>query len=171
MFFLAIDKNLLKVYIKPQLQLSPKTMKIIVKKEFDGRSYIGSCENLPSCYVQSESSEGVVIELRKAIELYRKSYTKRNQALPTSYDFPIIDRKIRFNRISSNQLAKILIKNNYHLETQDSDSLLFINSNFPFNRIHIPNISELSPKIISKIFGKENIIFINKNQLKINSSA
>ncbi len=146
-------------------------MKIIVKKEFDGKNYIGSCENLPSCYVQSHSSEALVIELRKAIEMYRKSYSKRNQTLPTSYDFPIIDRKIRFNTISSNQLTKILIKNNYHFESKDSNSLLFINSSFPFNRIHVPNIPELSPMIISKIFGKENIIFINKNQLKINSSA
>lgn len=146
-------------------------MKIIVKKEFDGKNYIGSCENLPSCYVQSTLSENLVIELRKAIELYRKSYSKRNQSLPTAYDFPIIDRKIRFNKISSIQLADVLLRNNYHFESKDSDSLLFINSNFPFNRIHIPNVSELSPLIISKIFGKENIIFINKSQLKINSSA
>ena len=146
-------------------------MKIIVKKEFDGKNYIGSCENLPSCYVQSPSSEELIIELRKAVELYRKSYSKRNQGLPSSYDFPIIDRKIRFNKISSRQLAKILFKNHYHIESKESDSLLFLNSNFPFNRIHIPNVSELSPMIISKIFGKENIIFINKNQLKINSSA
>jgi len=146
-------------------------MKIIVKKEFDGKNYIGSCENLPSCYVQTDSSENLVIELRKAIELYRKSYSKRNQSLPTSYDFPIIDRKIRFNKISSNQLTKVLLKNNFHFEEKDQDSLLFINSNFPFNRIHIPNVDELSPMIISKIFGKENIIFINKNNLKINSSA
>ena len=146
-------------------------MKIIVKKEFDGKYYVGSCENLPSCYVQTNSSDELVIELRKAIEIYRKSYSKRNQTLPVSYDYPIIDRKIRFNKISSNQLTKVLLKNNFHFESKDSESLLLINSNFPFNRIHIPNVDELSPMIVSKIFGKENIIFINKNNLKINSSA
>lgn len=146
-------------------------MKIIVKKEFDGKNYIGSCENLPSCYAQSINVEELLAELRKAIELYRKSYLNRNQPLPSENDTPVIDRKIRFNKISSNQLGAILEKNNYHMEYQDNNSQLFINSGYPFNRIHIPNAEELSPMLISKIFGKENIIYINKNQLKMNSSA
>lgn len=146
-------------------------MKIIIKKEFDGKHYIGSCENLPSCYTQSDSSEQIIVKLRKAIELYRKSYSKRNQTLPNLYDSPIIDRKIRFNSISANQLSKILIRSNYHIEYKDDEFFLFLNSNFPFNRLLIPNEEELSPMIISKIFGKENIIYINNNKLRVNSSA
>jgi predicted RNase H-like HicB family nuclease len=146
-------------------------MKIIVKKEFDGKYYIGSCENLPSCYAQSESSEKLLPELRKAIELYRKSYLSRSQSLPNSFDTPVIDRKIRFNKISTSQLVKILERNSYHIESKDNDAILLINSNYPFNRIHIPDTDELSPMIVSKIFGKENIIYLNKNQLRINSSA
>ena len=146
-------------------------MKIIVKKEFDGKYYIGSCENLPGCYAQADSSEKLLIELRKAIELYRKSYINRSQPLPNTFDAPVIDRKIRFNKISTSQLIKIFERSNYHIESTDNDSILMINSNFPFNRIHIPDVDELSPLIVSKIFGKENIIFINKNQLRINSSA
>jgi len=146
-------------------------MKIIIKKEFDGKNYIGSCENLPGCYAQSESSDQIVVKLRKAIEIYRKSYSKRNQTLPNLYDNPVIDRKIRFNSISASQLSKILTRNNYHFEYKDDEFYLFLNSNFPFNRLLIPNEEDLSPMIISKIFGKENIIYINNDQLRVNSSA
>lgn len=146
-------------------------MKIIVKKEFDGKYYIGSCENLSSCYAQSESSEKLLNELRKAIELYRKSYINRSQSLPVWHDAPVIDKKIRFNKISTGQLVKILERSSYHIEARDNDSILLINSNYPFNRILMPDTDELSPMIVSKIFGKENIIYLNKTQLKINSSA
>ena len=146
-------------------------MKIIVKKEFDGKNYVGSCENLPSCYAQASSSEELIVELRKAIELYRKSLVSRNQQLPNSFDMPVVDRKIRFHTISSDQLSTILIKSNYHLEYSDDKSLLFINSGFPFNRVHIPQVKQLSPMLVSKLFGKENVIFINKNKLSMNSSA
>lgn len=146
-------------------------MKIIVKKEFDGKNYVGSCENLPSCYAQASSSEDLIVELRKAIELYRKSLVSRNQPLPNSFDAPVLDRKIRFHTISSDQLSAILIKSNYHLEYSDDKSLLYINSGFPFNRVHIPRVKELSPMLVGKLFGKENIIFINKDKLSMNSSA
>jgi predicted RNase H-like HicB family nuclease len=146
-------------------------MKIIVKKEFDGKNYVGSCENLPSCYAQASSSEQLIVELRKAIELYRKSLVSRNQPLPNSFDMPVIDRKIRFHTISSEQLSSILLKTNYHLEYRDDKSFLFKNNGFPFNRIHIPAVTQLSPMIMSKLFGKENVIFINKDKLSMNSSA
>lgn len=146
-------------------------MKIIVKKEFDGKNYVGSCENLPSCYAQANSAEELIVALRRAIELYRKSLASRNQPLPNSYDMPVIDRKIRFHTISSEQLSEILIKTNYHLEYNDNNSLLFNNIHFPFNRIHIPYVEQLSPMIVSKLFGKENVIFINKDKLSMNSSA
>ena len=146
-------------------------MKIIVKKEFDGKNYIGSCENLSSCYAQTDNSENLVIELRKAIEIYRKSYASRNQSLANTFDTPVIDKKIRFHTISSEQLVNILLKTNYRIDYHDHHAVLLINIRFPFNRIHLPKVEELSPMIMTKIFGTENVIFINKNNLSINSSA
>ena len=146
-------------------------MKIIVKKEFDGKNFVGSCENLPSCYTQASSAEELIVELRRAIELYRKSLVSRNQPIPNSFDMPVLDKKIRFHTISSEQLTSILLKSHYHLEYNDDKSILFLNTKFPFNRIHIPRVSQVSPLLITKLFGKENVIFINKDKLSMNSSA
>jgi len=146
-------------------------MKVIFHKEFDGTYYVGSCENLPGCYEQASSPEELMSRLRRAIELYRKSYVTRKQELPTTFDKPIIDKPIRFHSISIEQLKKILQKFNYHLEYEDNESTLFFNANFPFNRVHLPNSTNISYLIISKIFGRENVIYINHENLSIQSSA
>lgn len=146
-------------------------MKIIVKKEFDGKHYIGSCENLTSCYTQANNEEELITQLRKAIELYRKSYDNRNQTIPEKYDQPVIDKKIRFNTITTAQLKQVLLKHNFRIEFEEANSLLLFNSKFPFNRIHIPVSNSLSPIIITKIFGKENVIYMNKSDLSMHSSA
>lgn len=146
-------------------------MKIIVKKEFDGKNYIGSCENLTSCYAQASNPEDLILNLRNAIELYRKSYQNRNQTLPKESDKPVIDRKIRFNIISTAQLTQVLFKHQYRIEFTDENSILLVNSNFPFNRIHLPISKDLSPIIIIRLFGKENVIYVNKSTLSMHSSA
>ena len=146
-------------------------MKIIVKKEFDGQNYIGSCENLTSCYTQANNPEDLVANLRKAIELYRKSYENKSQTLPDTFDLPVLDRKIRFNKISTGQLLQVLLKHHYKIEFQEENSILLANSKFPFNRIHLPVSNNLSPIIISKLFGKENVIYLNKSDLSLHSSA
>jgi predicted RNase H-like HicB family nuclease len=146
-------------------------MKIIVKKEHDGKNYIGSCENLPNCYCQTSDPDQLLPALRAAIEMYRKSYEIKNQALPDKSDSPVIDRKIRFNKISSLQLSSFLQRFHYHVEQKNNDLILFVNSLFPFNRIILPVADDISPIILTKLFGKENIIYINKSNLKMNSSA
>ena len=146
-------------------------MKIIVKKEYDGKNYVGSCENLANCYAQTTNPDDLIANLRKAIELYRKSYENKNQTIPDRYDLPVFDNKIRFNTISTSQLTQLLIKNNYRIEIEDDNSILFANSRFPFNRINLPISKDLSPIIISKLFGKENVIYVNKRDLSIHSSA
>ncbi len=145
-------------------------MKVIIKKEYDGSHYIGSCENLPGCYTQADTAEELMTLTRRAIELYRKSYADRNQPLPNTHDRPALNKKIRFHVISSTQLTVLLQKSGYHLEHQDDKLILFRNMHFPFNRLVIPNTPALSPLIISKIFGKENVIYVNKKQLNINTA-
>ncbi len=145
-------------------------MKVIIKKEFDGNRYVGSCENLRGCYAQSSSPEDLMIRMREAIELYRKSYAARSQPLPHDHDHPVLDKKIRFNVISIQQMSALLQKSGYHLEHADSRHRLFRNTRFPFNRLVLPECPELSPLIISKIFGKENVIYVNKKQLKANTA-
>ncbi len=146
-------------------------MKIIVKKEFDGQNHVGSCENLTSCYTQANNPEDLISNLRKAIELYRKSYENKSQTIPDLYDSPVIDKKIRFNKISTAQLVQVLIKQHFRIEFQEENSILLCNSKFPFNRIHLPDTNNLSPVIISKLFGKENVIYVNKSDLSMHSSA
>ncbi|RMH65256.1 MAG: type II toxin-antitoxin system HicB family antitoxin [Calditrichaeota bacterium] len=145
-------------------------MKVIIKKEYDGTRYVGSCENLPGCFTQSHSAEELMILMRRAIELYRKSYADRQQPLPQGSDFPYLDKKIRFHKISAAQLTGLLQKSGYHLEHQDDGLLLFRKMRFPFNRLVIPNASEISPLIISKIFSKENVIYVNKRPLNANTA-
>ena len=146
-------------------------MKVIIKKEFDGQNYIGSCENLTSCYTQADNPDDLTANLRKAIELYRKSYANKNQTLSDSFDLPVIDKKIRFNKVSTLQLVQVLIKLHYRVEFQEENSVLLTNSKFPFNRIHLPVSKSLSPVIIAKLFGKENLIYINNSDLSLHSSA
>lgn len=137
---------------------------------FDGKHHVGYCENLPSCYVQSENENEILVRLRRAIEIYRKNCELRNQTLQHENDRPILNKKIRFETISSEQLVKILHSMHYHLEYSNHESMLLINSNFPFNRIHIPRSEDLSPLIISKIFGKQNTFWIGK-RMNISSTG
>lgn len=146
-------------------------MKIVIKKEFDGKRYVGSCENIAGCYVQSDSAEQLIADLREAIEIYRQSYSKRHQTMPEQPDAPQIDKKIRFNVISSEQLTKVLLNQRYHIDVKTEKFVLLMYKTFPFKRLLIPKSAHLSPLIIAKIFGQENIIFQNRPSFKINSSA
>lgn len=145
-------------------------MKIRIRKVFDGKYFVGFCENLPSCYVQSVNENDILVRLRRAIEIYRKNCELRNQVLPEEHERPILDKKIRFETISSVQLLKVFQRMHYHQEYSNHESILLINSNFPFNRIHIPNTEDISPVIVSKIFGKNNTFWIGK-RMNISSTG
>ncbi len=140
-------------------------MKVIIKKEYDGHFYVGSCENLPGCYAQNENPEKLITDLRQAIEFYRKSYMTRNQDLPQHFDAPILDLKIRFDKLSTSKLKDILENYNFHEEKHNEKFLLFMNSSFPFNRVLVPITAELSPLIVAKIFGRDNIVYVGKRQV------
>jgi len=145
-------------------------MKIRIRKIFDGKYTVGLCDNLPNCYVQSVDENQVIIRLRRAIEIYRKNCELRNQSLPEEPEKPILDKKIRFETISTAQLLKIFQRMNYHVEYSNHESVLMINSNFPFNRVHIPNSQDISPLIISKLLGRHNTIWIGR-QMNIFSTG
>lgn len=146
-------------------------MKISLEKEYDGHYWIASCTNVPGCYVQSENPDFIVEKLKSALEVYLKNCVQRNQPFPNERDRPVLDIRLRFDRISSDQLIKIFKRFNYHLDYQDEQSVLVLNSEFPFNRVHFPRSNNLSPLIIRRIFGQKNTIYVGAQHLKLNTSA
>jgi len=147
-------------------------MKIIIKKEFDGQMYVGSCDNVPGCYTQSISEQELRQRIQKALLLIKKSCKEKNQPFPMGADRPILDLKIRFKELSTDQLVKILENYSYHLEYIDDESVLLTNTEFPFNRIHLPRSSNLSPLFVEKIFGKENTMWVgDRKNLKLRRSV
>ena len=146
-------------------------MKISVEKEFDGVYYVACCTNVPGCYIQSDNSEKLNSDLEYGLEVYLENCVKRNQPFPNEMDKPVLDVRIRFETISTEQLIKIFKRYHYYVEYRDQRLVLFLNSEFPFNRVLIPNSEFISPLIISRIFGKANTIYISKQTLKLNTSA
>jgi len=146
-------------------------MKISIKKEFDGILYAGSCENVPSCYVQAKNPETITKFMKHALELYKKNCEQRYQTMPNEPEKPILDIKIKFSTLSTNQLIIILKRQNYHVEYSDNISVLLLNSNFPFNRIHLPQTDQLSPIIVKKIFSEQNTTYVPVKRMHLNRSV
>lgn len=146
-------------------------MKIAVEKDFDGKHYVGCCMNVPGCYVQTSDPDNIDAKLEYALEIYLDNCIKRNQPFPNENDKPVLDVRVRFDTVSSEQLVKIFRRYHYYVDYMDSHVILLINSNFPFNRVLIPNSKSISPLIITKIFGRENINYIGDGELRFNSSA
>ncbi|MEJ2543946.1 MAG: type II toxin-antitoxin system HicB family antitoxin [Calditrichaceae bacterium] len=146
-------------------------MKISVEKEFDGVHYVACCTNVPGCYLQSDNPEELNNDLEYGLEVYLENCLKRNQPFPNETDKPVLDVRIRFETISAEQIIKIFKRYHYYVDHQDNQVVLFLNSEFPFNRVLISNRESISPLIISRIFGKANTIFVSKESLRLNSSA
>ncbi len=146
-------------------------MKIIVKKEFDGRSYVAYCENVPGVYVQAPSRELLDKRLKKALSLIKHFCQERNQPFPSGKDKPIFDVRIKFNSLSTQKLIDLFRKKNYHIEYNDSESIVLMNSSFPFNHVHLPVTNHLSPIIVRKLFGHDRAIYVGKNNLELRKTA
>lgn len=146
-------------------------MKIKIHKEFDGKYFVAQCLNLPGCYAQAQTEPELMERLQHGFKVYKASCDRRNQELPNEKDRPVLNIRIRFSEISTDQLIKIFRRYNYHLEYEDSYSALLLNSEFPFNRVHIPKFKSLSPYLIQWIFGKENVVYVPKSNLKLNKSV
>jgi len=146
-------------------------MKIIIKKEFDGRNYIGTCENIPGCYVQAQNEDKLKINIMRALKIIKQSCAQRNQPFPNGKDRPLFDVRIRFDSLSTDKLVRFFESRNYHIEYIDEKSVLLLNSDFPFNYVHLPRFDRLSPLLIQKIFGKENTIHIDRKGMKLSTSV
>ncbi len=146
-------------------------MKIVVKKEFDGQHFVAFCENVPGVYVQSETRSLLDDRLKKALKLLKHLYQQKNQNFPIGTDKPIFDVKIKFNSLATEKLLPLFKKKNYHVEYRDKDSIVLLNSSFPFNRVHLPVTRQLSPIIVRKLFGPQNAIYIGKNHLRLRKTA
>ena len=143
-------------------------MKIIIKKEFDGLFYVGSCENIPGCYVQSRTSGDIHQKIKQAIAIIKRNCDERSQQFPVGTDQPLFDTRIRFDVLTTDQLVKFFEHQKYHLEYIDSQSVLLMNSSFPFNRVHLPRTDQLSPLIVQKIFGADNTIYVDRKGMQYN---
>ncbi len=143
-------------------------MKIIIKKEFDGLFYVGSCENIPGCYVQSRTSGDIHQKIKQAIAIIKRNCDERSQQFPVGTDQPLFDTRIRFDVLTTDQLVKFFEHQKYHLEYIDSQSVLLMNSSFPFNRVHLPRTDQLSPLIVQKIFGADNTIYVGRKGMQYN---
>jgi len=141
-------------------------MRFQIRIEFDGKNYVASCGNLTGCYVQSESEEAVRNLIEDAIYMYRENYLKRHEPLLPGKDTPQLNHRIKFRKISSNQLSAILKRERYRLDIATEQVLLFRMIEFPFNRLLIPNTKELSPMIIQKIFGEQNVVLLPDEDAK-----
>lgn len=121
--------------------------------------------------MQVANQQDLDFELEYALEVYLKNCVKRNQPFPNEIDKPILDVHIRFETISSDQLIKIFKRYHYFVEHEDDRVVLFLNSEFPFNRVLIPKSETISPLIITRIFGKINTHYVGNHELRLNSSA
>lgn len=146
-------------------------MKIVIKKEFDGNLYIGSCENIPGCYVQTRQEKDISLKIKRALMLIKRNCEERNQPFPTGIDKPLFDIRIRFDELSTEQLVKFFEHQKYHLEYIDEESLILMNASYPFNRVHLPRVHHLSPLLIRKIFGEQNTIYVGSREMKLNSQV
>jgi len=146
-------------------------MKIVIKKEFDGNLYIGSCENIPGCYVQTRQEKDLSPKIKRALMLIKRNCEERKQPFPSGLDKPLFDIRIRFDELSTEQLVKFFEHQKYHLEYIDEESLLVMNVSYPFNLVHLPRVHHLSPLLIQKIFGEQNTIYVGSREMKLNSQV
>lgn len=146
-------------------------MHVVIKKEFDGSSYVGSIENIPGCYVQTGQESDISKDIRRALLLIKKTCEQRHQPFPSGIDKPIFDIRIRFDDLSTEQLIKFFEHQKYHLEYIDEESVVLLNASYPFNIVHLPRRLSLSPLLVQKIFGEQNTIYVGSNKLRIRSSV
>ncbi len=145
-------------------------MKVIIKKEFDGNVYVGSCENIPGCYVQTRQDNEISSKIKKALQIIKHNCEERKQSFPYGNDRPLFDIRIRFDELSTQQLIKFFEHQKYHLEYIDDESALLMNSSYPFNRVHLPRVHRLSPMLVRKMFGEQNTIYVGNDKMKINTA-
>lgn len=150
-------------------------MKIVIKKEFDGTWYHAFCENIPGIYVQTLQEQELNTKMKRALTLIRNNCDSHRQPFPSGFDKPLFDIRIRFDKLTTDQLVKFFENQKYHVDYIDQESVILVNASYPFNRIHLPRVSQLSPLLVQKIFGEQNTIYtggeMNMLNTRVSSSA
>ncbi len=148
-------------------------MKFSIKIEFDGKRVIGFIPKMSGCYVQTKKIQEIAPLMKLAIETYRENYKSRMEPFSPEIESPKINQKIQFYMLSANQLENIFRQFNYNKELTNNFFYLYRKADFPFDRILIPNSPDLSPVIIKKLFGTNNVIVLrsDENHMKISGRA
>ena len=148
-------------------------MKFSVKIEFDGKFVVGYIPNMGGCYVQALKIQDISPLMKLAIETYRDNYKLRMEPFSPEPERPKFKESIKISNIDSEQLGKYFRHNSYARESSNKYFHLYRKSQFPFDRILIPNAKSISPSIIKKLFGAENVNVIKNedNELKFSGQA
>jgi hypothetical protein len=148
-------------------------MKFSVKIEFDGKYVVGYVPNICGCYVQALKIQDITPLMKLAIETYRDNYKLRMEPFSPESEKPKFNIKIKIQNINSDQLGGFFRKNNYTRESSNKYFHLYRKSQFPFDRILIPNSKYISQLILKKLFGSENVTIIKSegNELQFSGQA
>lgn len=148
-------------------------MKYSAKIEIDGTTVVGYIPKLGGCYVQANRIQDISPLMKIAIKAYIDNYNSRMEPFFPEPEHPKINHKIQFFNLSSNQLGNILKQFTYTKELHTKYFHLYRKGIFPFDRILIPNTNIISPLIIKKIFGSNNVIVLKEeeNQFSISGQA
>lgn len=148
-------------------------MKYSVKIEFDGKYVVGYVPNICGCYVQALKIQDISPLMKLAIEMYRDNYNIRMEPFSPESEKPKFKQTIKITNISTEQLGIFFRKNQYSRETSNRYFQLYRKTQFPFDRILIPNVKIISPLILKKLFGAENVSVIKSagNELQFSGQA
>jgi len=148
-------------------------MKFSVKIEFDGKYVVGYVPNLSGCYVQALKIQDITPLMKIAIETYRDNYKLRMEPFSPEKERPKFNQPIKIKKLGADQLGTFFRKNSYSREASNKYFHLYRKSQFPFDRILIPVTSEISPLILKKLFGSENVKVVKseENELRFSGQA
>ena len=148
-------------------------MKFSVKIEFDGKYVVGYVPNLSGCYIQALKIQDITPLMKIAIEMYRDNYKLRMEPFSSEKEKPKFNQPIKIQKLSADQLGNFFRKNSYSRESTNKYFHLYRKSQFPFDRILIPVTNEISPLILKKLFGAENVKLVKGegNELRFSGQA
>lgn len=146
-------------------------MKFAVKIEFDGKYVVGYVPDIGACYIQALNIKDITPLMKMAIEIYRDNYKMRMEPFTPEREKPKFKEFIQFSSIDSEKLGSHFRKNSYTCESSTKYFHLYRKSQFPFDRILIPNVKDISPLIVKKLFGAENVSVIKSESNKFQISG
>ena len=146
-------------------------MKFSVKIEFDGKYVVGYVPDISGCYVQALKIQDVTPLMKLAIETYRDNYKLRMEPFTPETERPKFNESIKITTIDAEQLGSYFRKNSYTKEASNKFFHLYRKTQFPFDRILIPNAKNISPLILKKLFGSENVTVVKSEDNKLQFSG